>query len=281
MERSQVTRRSVSHGPFGQSSSIDNGRLRHLPTPRGPLQSVDGNTFLLTSPAPLASLLKKTTETGDIGLFSIGSARSFDAFHSLVRPSSAQPKSTTAETPPIEVPEEPDLVDDRKSLPSYRDSALEIRPLYESVTTTSGPRSFSSPSHPRYPRSPWSYSMTTCSSGLTWVNRSRGTTPGSGSSDLRHPTLVCWGNQSHGRKEYATPKCGRRTPSLSSIVGMDERPCDEPKPTGPCHVVLSSSRCFSYSEDTDETLSNSRLAGDSVCPIQTLNPGFCQAKVSD
>jgi hypothetical protein len=229
----------------------------------------------------LASLLRKTTETGDIGLFSIGSARSLDAFHKPVRPNLAQPKSASAKPPPIKAPEEPDLTDDRKTLPSYRDSTVGITPLYESAHMASGTRSFSSPSHIGYPRLPCSYSMATCSSGLTWVNRSGGTTPDSRSSDIRHPTLVDWESQSHGRKEYGTPKFGRRTLSLSSTVGVDERACDGSDLKRPYQVSLPGARCFSYSEDTNNTFSNLPAAPGCSSPLRTVNFGTRQAEVSD
>lgn len=280
MERSQATRRSASHGPLSQSSLVDTDGLSRAPKPRWPLQSVDGNAFLLTSPAPLASLLRKTTETGDIGLFSIGSARSLNTFHGPMRSGSAQPKPTNATPAPIKRLEEPDLVDDRKTLPSYRDGFVEMTLLYRSANTTPGSRSFSSPSHSGYPPSAWSCSIGACSSGLTRVERSGGT-PDSGSSDIRNPILVDWQSRSRDWKKYPSPECGRRTLSLSSTVGLDERSRDEPSLKGSGQVSLPSTRCLSYSKDSDDTFSDLPVTPGYPSRIQDLDSRFCQADVSD
>ena len=169
MERTRATRRSISHGPLVRSSSVDPEPFPRLPNTRRPLQSLDANTLFLVSPAPLESVLKKSTETGDIGFFSIGSVRSVDAFLGPMPRKVPRHPPTNVEAPLVKVAEGTDLTDDRRSLPSYRESTSEIASLYDSDKTTSGTRSFSSHFHSGYRRS---YSTTTCSSTSTWMMQS-------------------------------------------------------------------------------------------------------------
>ncbi|KAK4152429.1 hypothetical protein C8A00DRAFT_16257 [Chaetomidium leptoderma] len=125
MEHLQRTkRRSASHGPLGQSSPTDAHGIPCLPLShlRAPLRSVSENAFLLASPAPLESILKKTTETGDIGQFTIGPVRSTSASYVPVRPRPAWSESTSIGAPSMKGIDGPDLVDDRRGLPSYRNS---------------------------------------------------------------------------------------------------------------------------------------------------------------
>ena len=168
MERTRATRRSISHGPLVRSSSVHPEAFPRLPNPRRPLQSLDANMLFLASPAPLESLLKKTTETGDIGFFSIGSIRSLDNFHGQTPPKIPRHTPAKVEAPLVSVAEGADLTDDRRSLPSYRESTSEVASLYDSDKTAFGARSFSSHFHSGYRRS---YSMTTCSSTSTWARQ--------------------------------------------------------------------------------------------------------------
>ncbi|KAI1142970.1 hypothetical protein F5Y05DRAFT_420818 [Hypoxylon sp. FL0543] len=73
MEHHRVPRHSSSHGTL--HSSYSQGRPAHGPSPvrplHKPLRSVNENSVLLPSPGALESMLKTTTETGDIGIFSI------------------------------------------------------------------------------------------------------------------------------------------------------------------------------------------------------------------
>ncbi len=162
MERIQLRKRSASHGPLARSSSIDPGALPHMRNTRRQLQPLDGNTVFLASPAPFESLLRKTTETGDIGFFSIGSVRSLDAVYDLARPKAPRHGPTNVEAAFVRGVGGPDLTDDRRSLPSYRNSTT------GSDKTAYGARSFSSRSTVGDRRS---YSMTTCSSTSTWAKQ--------------------------------------------------------------------------------------------------------------
>ncbi|KAI1465786.1 uncharacterized protein F4812DRAFT_466210 [Daldinia caldariorum] len=73
MEHHRLPRHSSSHGTL--HSSYSHGRSTHGPSPvrplHKPLRSVNENSVLLPSPGALESMLKTTTETGDIGIFSI------------------------------------------------------------------------------------------------------------------------------------------------------------------------------------------------------------------
>jgi hypothetical protein len=109
-------------------------------------------------------MLKTTTETGDIGIFSIGPKLPSPAtYHQPPRP--RRRLKDTSFHPPHQISKRDErdaLHDDRKRLPSYRDTTSEIISLYGSDTQRSCPRSFS----PSIEDSRRSYSLTTCSSQI-------------------------------------------------------------------------------------------------------------------
>ncbi|KAK0729155.1 hypothetical protein B0T21DRAFT_413251 [Apiosordaria backusii] len=164
MEPIHTTRRSASHGALNRSYPSTSDSL-HRPRPvhsRQQLRSVNENTSLLVSPGPLESMLKTTTETGDIGLFSIRPVRSSGNFHA---PSSRR-KPGHGETPLGRRPNGDgmrsySLRDDRRWLPSYRDTTSEIISMYGSDSLRSASSAFTPPYNDMGNRS---YSMTTCSS---------------------------------------------------------------------------------------------------------------------
>lgn len=131
MERPHVTRRSVSHGDLNCAYGSYGGRRPSF-RPCPSLRTVNDNDMLLSRPGPLESMLKMTTETGDIGFFSITSTPSNTNFHHRLtvrpgfsdnafqrRPNSRGSSATAA-----------GFQDDRHRLPSYRDTASEIPSLY-------------------------------------------------------------------------------------------------------------------------------------------------------
>lgn len=71
MEDYHVQRRSASHGSLRSSYKSHGRPPAGFPRSHRPLRSVNENAGLLPSPGPLESMLKTTTETGDIGIFSI------------------------------------------------------------------------------------------------------------------------------------------------------------------------------------------------------------------
>lgn len=107
---------------------------------RRPLRPVNDNAALLRSPGPLESMLKTTTETGDIGLFTIKPSVPPATFHlgQRSRPTLDDAhvlhasRSRTLRNEPIR--------DDRRRLPSHRrDTISEIVSLYGSDTQLSSP----------------------------------------------------------------------------------------------------------------------------------------------
>ncbi|KAF4985394.1 hypothetical protein FDECE_16584 [Fusarium decemcellulare] len=162
-----------SHGGTYQPHErpSDFSRLRIPSQPRLPYQSLNETSALLRSPGPLESMLKTTTETGDIGIFSIKTPMSAVTHHYPQRPRPDFKGPRRPSRSYYRGPEDGPVRDDRKSLPSYRDTASEIISLYGSTTQPSYPRSFS-PSSDGDHRS---YSLTTCSSRRIPSCKSSGT----------------------------------------------------------------------------------------------------------
>jgi hypothetical protein len=158
MDLASTRKRSASHGslhssfrPPGRQNSV------HSPSFHKPLRSVHENNTLLPSPGPLESMLKTTTETGDIGIFTIKPVTTSSSFHHLpgTRPRFAEPNGSS--TPSSLEADESSPKDDRRRLPSYRDTASEIISMYGSDSHQSWSSSLSPPIDDRGQRS---YSMT-------------------------------------------------------------------------------------------------------------------------
>ncbi|KAK3341520.1 hypothetical protein B0T25DRAFT_344491 [Lasiosphaeria hispida] len=175
MDQPHIARRSASHGSLNRSYTANAGIHHPRMAPRSfsrPLRSVNENSSLLASPGPLASMLKTTTETGDIGLFSIRPARAPAAFYGPPRP---RPMFSEAGFPRPATSEgigSSGFRDDRKRLPSYRDTTSEIISMYGSDSQRSASSSFSPPFDDMGHRS---YSMTSCSSRPLPNQKSNGT----------------------------------------------------------------------------------------------------------
>ncbi len=197
MDRFQPTKRSASHGPLDRA--------------RG------GNASFLLSPAPLDTMLRKTTETGDIGMFSIGPTRSLGRSRLPATPEPTRHKPASVMPPRIMGVQGLDVADDRRTLPSYRHSNS------ESDSASSGSRCFSLPSRIDSRRSD---SMTTCSSGSASLQRSRPRpgriaggwkhtypTRGSRSSDLSETSHGPRESRCHDSQEWATSAPGHWTSS--------------------------------------------------------------------
>lgn len=145
-----------------------------------PLRSVNENSVLLPSPGALESMLKTTTETGDIGIFSIKPVTS---------PKRKGSFTNLGQTPPP--PRRP--VDEvyghyhRSRYPGYRDTTSEILSMYtsdsqKSIASTISPTSIDD-------LRPRSFSMTTCGSRCLPHQNSTTTlqSQSSGSSLLQRP----------------------------------------------------------------------------------------------
>lgn len=158
------------------------------PAQRHPLRRVNESPALLRSPGPLESMLKTTTETGDIGIFSIrpNSSALFDRPH---RPRS-HPRDVDLLLPARSSYDENYYhhSDDHKRLRPYCDTTSEIISLYGSESQHTALSSVSPASLEDDPRS---YSMTTTSSKRIPSQKSTGTlqsqSSGSGFQRPRSP----------------------------------------------------------------------------------------------
>jgi hypothetical protein len=149
----------------------DISRLRPPSQLRRPYQSLNETSALLRSPGPLESMLKTTTETGDIGIFSIKPSTPSIGHRHPRRP---RPEVRVQKRPSRSHPkgfQDGPGRDDRKSLPSYRDTTSEIISLYGSSAHPSLSRSLSPSSEDGY----HSHSLTTCSSRRIPSFKSSGT----------------------------------------------------------------------------------------------------------
>ncbi|KAB5580646.1 hypothetical protein GE09DRAFT_446731 [Coniochaeta sp. 2T2.1] len=121
-------------------------------------------------------MLKTTTETGDIGVYSVRPSRSASHARAPLQPKSNSAANVLARSMSVNATDNIHFRDDRRGLPSYRDTTSEIISLY-------GHRSRRGP-HSRSPEdpAPRSYSLTSCSSRYpsdqkstrTWDSRSSG-----------------------------------------------------------------------------------------------------------
>jgi hypothetical protein len=171
MENHRVARRSASHGALNRSY-IAHSRLTATSPFSRPLRSVNENVALLPSPGPLASMLKTTTETGDIGLFSIKPVTASTITAATLRRRPPVGPKTFSRPSGLGGSDSTLLRDDRRRLPSFRDTASEIISMYGSESQ----RSISSSLSPGFDNiGQRSYSMTTCSSRPLPNQKSSGT----------------------------------------------------------------------------------------------------------
>ncbi|KAK5990443.1 hypothetical protein PT974_08711 [Cladobotryum mycophilum] len=153
----------------------------HRPTShRRPLRSVNENVDLLRSPGPLESMLKTTTETGDIGIFSI-KPRSTSTAAMYLQPSRS--RSHFGDSGHLPIPrargyEDNYFYDDHKRLRSNRDTTSEILSLYGSESQQTMLTSVS----PSLDDGLRSYSLTTTSSKHIPSHKSSGTLQSQSSS---------------------------------------------------------------------------------------------------
>ncbi|RFU76101.1 hypothetical protein TARUN_6130 [Trichoderma arundinaceum] len=157
-----------------------------LPAQRRPLRSLNENVALLRSPGPLESMLKTTTETGDIGIFSIRPNSSSASFRP--RRSRSHPREADLLLPARSSRYDENYYchpDDHKRLRSYRDTTSEIISLYGSESQQTLVSSVSPASLEDDHRS---YSMTTTSSKRIPSQKSTGTLQSQSSgSGLQRP----------------------------------------------------------------------------------------------
>ncbi|KAK9421043.1 hypothetical protein SUNI508_06188 [Seiridium unicorne] len=172
MEQHRTPRRSQSHETL-RSNYAHHGRPLHKP-----LSRVNENSALLSSPGALEGMLKTTTETGDIGLFSIQSVPSKTFGLPLGGrnvmgnryPAPRHPRRSIDET----------RAHDRKKMPSSsRDTTSEIISMYGSNSQSSVTSTLATASDDPAQRS---YSMTTVGSRHLSHNKSNATLQSQASS---------------------------------------------------------------------------------------------------
>ncbi|KAI1310344.1 hypothetical protein F5Y03DRAFT_403375 [Xylaria venustula] len=185
MEQHRIPRRSASHGTL-RSSYSSNGSSSLGPPPfrplHKPLRSVNENSVLLHSPGALESMLKTTTETGDIGIFTIRP----------IPPSPLVPRETLSDFGhPYPRPRRSvdNLYRQTPAVrpPSHRDTISEVFSVYGSDSLKSGTSTLSPNSTDDTGQR--SYSMTTCGSRHLSHHRSTNTlqSQASGNSHLQRP----------------------------------------------------------------------------------------------
>ncbi|KAK7421899.1 hypothetical protein QQX98_001893 [Neonectria punicea] len=144
MDLEDARQRSASQNSLHSSHRSHGKPGNHVhslpPSQRRPFRGVHETSTLLRSPGPLESMLKTTTETGDIGIFSINPTPPSVTYHHPPRP---RPNfgDASLSRPHSRGLEDGFMYDDRKALPSYRDTTSEIISLYGSSTQPSYSRS--------------------------------------------------------------------------------------------------------------------------------------------
>ncbi|KAI1846739.1 hypothetical protein JX265_008957 [Neoarthrinium moseri] len=165
MDHHRLPRRSQSHGTL-HSSYARHGRPLHKP-----LRSVNENSALLPSPGALESMLKTTTETGDIGLFSIKSVPI-----SRVGPPASRRDAMGhgLQSLPRHTIDESKRHDGRRRPPRHRDVTAEIISMYGSNSQSSSSVT-STLAYSTDEPGQRSYSMTTVGSKQLSHNKSNAT----------------------------------------------------------------------------------------------------------
>lgn len=170
-EPPHTAKRSSSHGSLNSFTAADSG-YSHVPAFK-PLRSIreHGHTFL--DPAASADgMLRKTTETGNIGIFSMYAGRPRPlrpraSLGDLRQP--CRPFSRGSDRLPAS--------DDRRRLPSYRDSTSEIISMYGSENQSSSKSGTGTMSPSWDDGGPRCSSMTTCGSKSNSLPRNYGHRP--------------------------------------------------------------------------------------------------------
>lgn len=131
----------------------------------------DENRSPATLPRAFEGMLKTTTETGDIGMFSIKPSRVPQSMSTPRRIGASYNEDSLQKSRqtfhPFGVPN----VDDRKRLPSYaRDAASEVISMYETASQKSASRLFNDPDYRSYSMTQTSYSAHTLSNHRSYAS---------------------------------------------------------------------------------------------------------------
>lgn len=183
MDFFSTRKRSASHGSLYSTYKTHSKQgLTYPPFTHHPLRRVKEDAALLSSPGPLESMLKTTTETGDIGIFSIEPVSTSVTFRQCPRPRASFSDLTVGGTPSSRGTDRSNFQDDRRRLPSYRDTTAKILSLYGSDNHQSWSSSLSSPIDDQGPRS---YSIATWGSRLLPINKYSGSLQSQSTESLR------------------------------------------------------------------------------------------------
>jgi hypothetical protein len=134
-------------------------------------RGADENRSPATLPRAFEGMLKTTTETGDIGMFSIKPSRVPQSMSTPRRIGASYNEDGLQKSRqtfhPFGVPN----VDDRRRLPSYaRDAASEVISMYETASQKSASRLFNDPDYRSYSMTQTSYSAYTLSNHRSYAS---------------------------------------------------------------------------------------------------------------
>ena len=174
MEAARCTSRSASHenGPSGNYSKRPRaGGERGSIANGASIRGTDENRAPSDLPRAFQGMLKTTTETGDIGMFSIKPSRVPQPLNTPRRIGGTYQEhgaqKTRSNFQPYGVPS----MDDRRRLPSYaRDASSEVISMYETASQKSASRGFDDPDYRSYSLTQTSYSSFTLSNHRSYAS---------------------------------------------------------------------------------------------------------------
>lgn len=142
------------------------------PTVNGPnARRSDENRSLATLPRAFEGMLKTTTETGDIGMFSIKPSRLPQSTGTPRRAGTSYHEDGLQNSRQTFQPFGVPRVDDRRRLPSYaRDATSEVISMYETASQKSASQVFDDPDYRSYSMTHTSYSAYTLSNHRSYAS---------------------------------------------------------------------------------------------------------------
>jgi hypothetical protein len=136
-----------------------------------PSRGADENRSPASMSKALESMLKTTTETGDIGMFSIKPSRVPQSMNTPRRIGGTYNDSGSQKPREAFQPYGISTVDDRQRLPSYaRDATSEVVSMYETASQKSASRVFEDPDYRSYSMTQTSYSAYTLSNHRSYAS---------------------------------------------------------------------------------------------------------------
>jgi hypothetical protein len=134
-------------------------------------RGADENRSPATLPRAFEGMLKTTTETGDIGMFSIKPSRVPQSMNTPRRIGASYNDTGLQKSRQIFQPFEAPNVDDRRRLPSYaRDATSEVVSMYETASQKSESRVSDDPDYRSYSMTQTSYSAYTLSNHRSYTS---------------------------------------------------------------------------------------------------------------